>query len=248
MSVEKEGQTVTVAHEEIKDFMESMTMPFNIRDAWVFDVLEPGDQITATLVVDGRESWLEDLVISKISDSTGSPAKSAARPGDVVPDFTLVNQDSQPISITQYRGEALLLTFIYTRCPIPDYCTLMTTNFAAIERELEKHRELYDRTRLLSISIEPEYDTPAVLRSYGASHTGRYQDEKFTHWEFATGKKEEVKAVAEFFGLHYYPEKDQIIHGLRTVIIAPDGKVAKVFEDNKWKPDDALKGLESALR
>ncbi len=249
VSVEKDKRLVTVAHEEIKDFMESMTMPFTLRDEWAFDVMAPGDQITATLVVDGAESWLENIVISKASaEPGGSPGAGEAKPGDVVPDFSLINQNNQPIHTSQYRGKALLLTFIYTRCPLPEYCTLMSTNFAAVDRELQNQPELYDKTRLLSISIEPEYDTPAVLRSYGASHTGRYEEEKFSHWEFATGTKEQVKEIAEFFGLQYYPEKDQIIHGLRTVIIAPNGKVARVYRGNEWKPEDAVADLEAALR
>ena len=251
ISVEKNKHIVTVAHETIEGFMESMTMPFTVREDWPFEVLAPGDQITATLVVDGPESWLENLIISK-SNSEAVPLSSAgateAQPGDTVPDFTLVNQNNKTIRTSQYRGKALLLTFIYTRCPIPEYCTLMSNNFAEIERELQKTPELYEKTRLLSISIEPEYDTPAVLRSYGASHTGRYEDEKFTHWEFATGTKEQVKEAAKFFGLQYYPEKDQIVHGLRTVIIGPDGKVAKVYRGNEWKPSEVVTDLQTLLR
>ena len=242
---------MTVAHESIKDFMESMTMPFTVRDDWPFEVLAPGDQITATLVVDGPESWLENVIISK-SISEAGPLSSAgateAQPGDPVPDFTLVNQNNKPIRTSQYRGKTLLLTFIYTRCPIPEYCTLMSNNFAEIDRELKKTPELYEKTRLLSISIDPEYDTPSVLRSYGSSHTGRYEEEKFTHWEFATGTKDQVKDIAKFFGLQYYPEKDQIVHGLRTVMVDPDGKVAKVYRGNEWKPSEVVNDLQALLR
>ena len=237
---------MTVDHEDIKDFMEGMTMPFTVRDEWAFSVLAPGDQITATLVVDGTESWLENIIIIKSNTepgAKGSPGAVGANTGDEVPDFALVNQNNQPIRTGQYRGKAVLLTFIYTRCPIPEYCTLMSNNFSQIERELQKLGSLHEKTRLLSVSIDPEYDTPAVLRSYGASHTGRYGDETFSHWEFATGTKEQVKEVAQFFGLQYYPEKDQIIHGLRTIIIAPDGKVAKVYRGNEWKPAEVLEDL-----
>jgi len=251
VSVEKDKHIVTVAHEGVKDLMEGMTMPFTVRDDWPFEVLAPGDQITATLVVDGPESWLENVIISQsISETTplSSSGASEAQPGDKVPDFTLVNQNNKTIRTSQYHGKALLLTFIYTRCPIPEYCTLMSNNFAEIDRELQKTPELYEKTRLLSISIDPEYDTPAVLRSYGASHTGRYEDEKFTHWEFATGSKDQVKEVAKFFGLQYFPEKDQIVHGLRTVIIGPDGKVAKVYRGNEWKPSEVVTDLQTLLR
>lgn len=251
LTVEKDKHLVTVSHEKIKDFMDAMTMPFSVRDEWVFDQAAPGDQITATLVVDGTESWLENVVIIKSNADPGvkgSPGAVGANTGDEVPDFALVNQNNQPIRTGQYKGKALLLTFIYTRCPIPEYCTLMSNNFSQIDRELQKQPELYEKTRLLSISIDPDYDTPAVLRSYGASHTGRFGDETFSHWAFATGTKEQVKEIAQFFGLQYFPEKDQIIHGLRTAIIAPDGKVHKVYRGNEWKPEEVLKDLETVSR
>ena len=251
LTVEKDKHLVTVSHEEIKDFMDAMTMPFTVRDDWVFDQASPGDQITATLVVDGTESWLENVVIIKLNAEPGvrgSPGAVGANTGDQVPDFALVNQNNQPIRTGQYKGKALLLTFIYTRCPIPEYCTLMSNNFSRVDQELQKQPELYEKTRLLSISIDPDYDTPAVLRSYGASHTGRFGDETFSHWAFATGTKEQVKEVAQFFGLQYYPEKDQILHGLRTAIIARDGTVHKVYRGNEWKPEEVLQDIEIVSR
>ncbi|MBA3512810.1 MAG: SCO family protein [Pyrinomonadaceae bacterium] len=251
LTVEKDKHLVTVSHEEIKGFMDAMTMPFTVRDEWVFDQAGAGDQITATLVVDGAESWLENVVIIKSNAEPGikaSPGAVGANTGDEVPDFALVNQDNEPIRTGQYKGKALLLTFIYTRCPIPEYCTLMSNNFSSVDRELQKQPELHRKTRLLSISIDPSYDTPAVLRSYGASHTGRFGDETFSHWAFATGTREQVKEVAQFFGLQYYPEKDQILHGLRTAIIAPNGKVHKVYRGNEWKPEEVLKDIEMVSR
>jgi protein SCO1/2 len=120
----------------------------------------------------------------------------------------------------------------------------MSSNFAQIDQELQKQPSVYDKTHLLSISFDPNYDTPAVLRSYGAAHTGKYSDEKFEHWEFASGSKDQVKGVAQYFGLRYYQGGDQVIHGLRTVIIAPDGKVYKVYRDNLWKPEEVVSELK----
>jgi protein SCO1/2 len=121
----------------------------------------------------------------------------------------------------------------------------MSNNFAKIDRQLEQDANLYAKTHLLSISIDPGYDTPQVLRSYGAAHTERYQDETFQHWEFASG--EQVKEAAQFFGLRYFADQDQIIHGLRTAIIAPDGKVAKVYTDNTWKPEEVIEELKRVV-
>lgn len=250
LTVEADKHLITVAHEEVKDYMPAMTMPFTVRDEGMLSILASGDRISAVLVVDGTESWLEELVVSSEStDPNAAPGGVAeAKAGEEVPDFGLINQSDKPIHLAQYRGKALLLTFIYTRCPIPEYCTLMSTNFAQVEGELAKQPELYQKTHLLSVSIDPEYDTPAVLRSYGASHSGKYSEENFAHWEFATGTKDQIKGIAQHFGLRYYSDRDEIIHGLRTVVIAPDGRVAKVFRDNSWKPEEAVKELQNVAK
>src|SRR5215217_2716179 len=248
MAVEPEKHLVTISHEDIKGYMPAMTMPFTVRSESDLQVIAPDDEITATLVIDGKRSWLEDLIITRQSATAPAmPGAQMAKEGDEVPNFALRNQDNREIHIKNYRGKTLLLTFIYTRCPVPDYCTLMSDNFNQIDRALGENQELYGRTHLLSISIDPEYDTPKVLRSYGAAHTERYQNETFAHWEFAGGTKEQVKEIAQFFGLTYFPEKDQIIHALRTVIVNPDGKVGKIYGGNDWKPEDVVEELKKNL-
>jgi protein SCO1/2 len=251
--VEKSKRLVTVAHEDIKGYMEGMVMPFTLKDDWPLEVLHSGDQITATLVVDGSSSWLEDVVITQESanpsDTKAGDGLVEAKPGDEVPNYSLTNQDGKTLRIGNYRGKALVLTFIYTRCPQPDQCTLMSNNFAAIDQELQKQPELYQRTHLLSISFDPDYDTPKVLRSYGAAHTGRYSDETFEHWEFATGTRDEVKGLGQFFGLRYFHDtesgQEQVIHSLRTAVIRQDGKIFKVYRGNQWKPDEIVSDLKT---
>ncbi|HEX6283691.1 MAG TPA: SCO family protein, partial [Pyrinomonadaceae bacterium] len=246
LMVEKEKHLVTIAHDEVQGLMPAMTMPFTVPNQSDIDYLAPDDQVTATLVIDGSHSWLENLFVTRISGDASSVAlPKEANEGDEVPNFALLNQDGKQIQIKDYRGKALLMTFIYTRCPLPEYCTLMSNNFAAVDRQLQQTPDLYNKTHLLSVSIDPAHDTPQVLRSYGAAHTERYQDETFAHWEFASG--EQVKEMAQFFGLRYYPEKNEIIHGLKTVIIGPDGKVRKVYSDNKWKPEEVVNDLKQAL-
>ncbi len=243
--VEPDKHLVTVSHGDIKDYMPAMTMAFTVRSDSDLQILAPNDEITATLVIDGSHSWLENLIITRQSaDASAMPGITIAKEGDEVPNFILRNQDNREIHIQNYRGRTLLLTFIYTRCPVPDYCTLMSDNFAQIDRMLSQDPGLYEKTHLLSISIDPSYDTPKVLRSYGAAHTERYQNETFAHWEFAGGTTEQVKKIAEYFGLTYFPEKEQIIHALRTVIIGPDGKVAKIYSGNEWKPEEVVEELK----
>jgi protein SCO1/2 len=245
--VEPDKHLVTVSHEDIKGYMPAMTMPFSVASESDLKILAPDDQITATLVVDGSQAWLEDLIITRQSTNAPSmPGVVMAKEGDEVPNFTLRNQDNREIRIQHYRGKTLLLTFIYTRCPVPEYCTLMSNNFAQIDRALGQDPQLYEKTHLLSISIDPSYDTPEVLRSYGAAHTERYEKETFAHWEFAGGTTQQVKDIAQYFGLTYIQDKDQIIHGLRTVIVSPEGKVAKIYTGNEWKPEEVVEEIKKS--
>ena len=249
VAVDTARRQVTVSHEDIKGYMPGMTMPFTVRDQIDLQELGPNDLLTATLVVDGTHTWLQDLIVTRVnSDPTAAPSAVMAKEGDEVPNFTLRNQSNREIHVRDYRGKTLLLTFIYTRCPVPEYCTLMSDNFAQIDRALGQDPELYEKTHLLSITIDPAYDTPEVLKSYGAAHTERYEQETFAHWEFAGGTTEQVKKIAEYFGLTYFPQNDQIIHALRTVIISPDGKVTKIYSGNDWKPEDVIQEMSRGLR
>ncbi|HEV2801395.1 MAG TPA: SCO family protein [Pyrinomonadaceae bacterium] len=250
VSFNKAQQQVVIQHEEVPGFMEAMTMPFTLREDSAYDVMRAGDRIQATLVVDDERTRLENPVITQAiptAATTNTPATgdSLSEPeiGATPPDATLVNQDGKQIRLEQYRGRALVLTFIYTRCPLPDYCTLMSNNFAEIKRELDKSPDLGERTHLLSITLDPEYDTPKVLRSYGAAHTENYGGETFARWEFVTGKPEEIRRVANFFGLSYRQEGEEINHSLRTAVISPDGKLYKLYRGNEWKPAEVIKDL-----
>ncbi len=254
VAVNKSERTATIAHEDIKGYMPAMTMPFKIKNDADLEMLKPGDQVTGTLVVDDVESWVEitAIVEGPVTDSQNVDVPGEPKPGTDVPDFGLVNQDGKRVHLAQYRGQALALTFIYTRCPMPAQCTLMSNNFAAIDQELQKQPDIYAKTHLLTISFDPEYDSPKVLRSYGASHTGRYTDETFQHWEFAGGSADEVKGIAQYFGLRYFHDtesgQDQVIHSLRTVVIGPDGKLFKLYRGNEWKPAEIVGDLQSLAK
>ena len=162
-------------------------------------------------------------------------------PGDEVPDFALLNQSDRKVSLKQFRGKVLLVTFIYTRCPMPDFCPRMSQNFAKIDKALAADPALYAKTRLLSISFDPEYDTPAVLRSYGGAYTGNYTQENFKHWDFAAPSPADQESVDKFFDIGVTPEKDHsITHSLSTVLIGPDGKVFQWYPTNDWTPEQVL--------
>jgi protein SCO1/2 len=252
VAVNPQERTVTLKHEDIPGYMQGMTMDFKIKNALDLQSMKSGDQITGTLVIDDISSWIEVTAVTEggaaLTPTTAVPGEP--KPGDDIPDFTLVNQDGKPIHLSQYKGRNLALTFVYTRCPQPDQCTLMSNNFAAVDLELQKQPDVYAKTHLLTISFDSEYDTPKVMRSYGAAHTGRYANEKFEHWEFATGTADEVKRIAEFFGLRYFKDssagEEQVMHSLRTAVIDSNGRLVKLYRGNEWKPAvlaDDLKSL-----
>lgn len=228
--------------------MKGMTMPFLVssNDTWVFQAIAPGDQVHATLVL-GNDARLEDISFSKVSDSSADGTSQLHLPetGQQVPDFTLVNQDGNKISLSQFRGHPLLLTFIYTHCPFPDYCVRMSANFARVLRQLQENPTVFNHLQLLSVSIDPENDKPAVLRAYGESYVGR-TDPKFEHWQFATGSPEQIRKTADFFGLAYNLKDGQIVHGLQTAVIGKDGKILKVYSGNDWKPNDVAADYTAA--
>ncbi|HEX3085355.1 MAG TPA: SCO family protein [Pyrinomonadaceae bacterium] len=247
MSIDQEKKQIILNHGDIPGYMPAMVMPFSVKDANQLSALGRGDEITATLAVGSRESWLESIKVrrksSGESDQRDTEIRALPHEGDAVPNFTLVNQSGKRISLADYREKALVITFIYTRCPLPDYCPLMSSNFSEIDRALRSEPALYNRIHLLTVSFDAKHDTPAVLRSYGAAYTERYADEKFDHWEFASGSEEEIKAITNFFGLQYSENSDQIVHSLVTAVITPDGRVYKIHASNDWKPAEVVSEL-----
>ncbi len=248
VGVDAASHELTIAHQDVPGLMKGMTMPFVVgeRDRWVFNKIAPGDQIHATLVLSDHAE-LEDISFTEASPAEGDGTSKLRipEPGDEVPDFALVNQNGKTIHLHQFRGKPLLLTFIYTQCPFPEYCMRMSGNFSQVLQELHNDAKTFAAAQLLSISIDPEHDNPAALRAYGEHYVGNV-DPKFAHWQFASGTPEQVRSAADFFGLAYNSKDGQIVHGLRTVLIGADGKVVKVFSGNAWKPDDVTKDLIAA--
>jgi protein SCO1/2 len=240
---------VTVDSEPIPGFMDAMTMPYKMKDANVLQDLHPGDHMTGVLLVGDDNTVLDQIVITAQAQPDYKPQAQYHVPavGDAVPDFHLVNQSGHEIGFRQFRGKALLVTFIYTRCPLSDYCPRMSRNFAAIDKSLQADPAIYKKTHLLSISFDPAYDSPTVLRSYGEAYTGNYTKEKFGHWDFAAPSKADLPKLLQFFDVGATPgENHTITHSLSTVVIAPDGTIAQWYPTNDWKPEDVLNELKKA--
>jgi protein SCO1/2 len=247
VSVDKEGGRVTIAHEAIADYMPAMTMPFRVKDGWVLDAVREGSTVNADLVVAGKSSWLERVSVGSVTGTPSLPSRvegaTEPTPGAPAPPIALVDQNGRPVTLERFRGKTVAHTFIYTRCPLPDYCPLMTDNFARVERLLRERNAPIDATQLLSISIDPEFDTPEVMRGYGE----RVVDGRIpANWSFVTGDPAAVRRVAESYGLVYETENDQVLHTLRTAVIAPDGTLARVFRGNEWTPEDLYGAIVDA--
>jgi protein SCO1/2 len=250
VAVDPAARQLTIAHKDIAGLMPGMTMPFIVsqNEAWIFGKIATGDQVHATLVL-GDRAELEDISFSRGTDNSGDGTSKMRipQPGDEVPDFMLTNQDGATIHFRQFRGKPLLLTFIYTRCPFPDYCPRMSYNFAVVMQNLKNSSQANAKAQLLSISIDPEHDRPADLHGYGERYA-RNLDPKFQHWQFATGSPEEIRKAADFFGLAYNSKEGQIVHNLSTALIGSDGKVLKVYSGGDWTPEQVAADYVAATR
>jgi protein SCO1/2 len=250
VSIDAGQASVLVDGQEIVGFMAAMTMPYSVKDAKALASLGPGDEITADVVVDDQGAYLENIVVTKKGDGNGPTGTSyPPKPGDKVPDFALINQDGKKIHLSSYQGTVLLVTFIYTRCPYPDFCPLVSRNFSKIYASLKKDPSLGPKVRLLSVSFDPEHDTPQVLRKYAETFDQTTGGDPFDRWQFAVISKKDLVSVANFFGLYYDLGGDgQIAHSLSTTVIGPDGKVYKWYQDNDWKPDDLIADAAQAAQ
>lgn len=256
VSIDKAAKTAKIDHEAVADYMPAMTMDFPIRADWVWGELTAGSEVRAELVVDNTAKepyWLENVgIIAAALPGQDVPDENSkfVQIGKEVPDFTLTNQDKKQISLKDFRGKALAITFIYSRCPLPEYCIRMSTNFSDLALELNQLMGPRNPYALLSISFDPENDTPEKLRSYGLGYMGKGAT-NLGVWQLAVGKDAEVRKIADFFGLRYEVDsndKTQINHSLRTAVIGPDGKVTKIFAGNDWTPAALKAEMDTALR
>jgi protein SCO1/2 len=248
ISVDVGHEQIIVDHEAIPGFMEAMTMSYGVKDDAALNQLKPGDRITARVVVTSDDVWLDNIVVVEKAAANAPPPKLdphvPPQPGELVPDFTFVNQDGRRIHFRRYRGKVVLLTFVYTRCPFPNYCPLMTRNFVNINNQLAANATLDARTHLLTLSFDPAHDTPAVLKAYGERYAGK-NDPRFRHWEFASIPSGELKEVSSFFGFTFEEQGGQIVHSLSTALVGPDQKLFRWYSGNGWSPSDVLRDVET---
>ncbi len=238
---------VTIDTEAIPGLMGAMTMPYKLAQPGVASELHPGDHITARLRISSDASVLDQIDVTAQAKPDYKPDKfyNVPAPGQTVPNFKFLNQSGKTIAIDQFRGKVLLVTFIYTRCPLPDYCIRMSRNFATIQHQLAADPQLYGKTHMLSVSFDPAYDTPKVLRSYGSAYTG---DHTFSHWDFAAPSPAELDPVDQFFDVGVSPGSgNTLTHSLSTTIITPSGKIFRWYPSNDWTPSAVIDDVKQAV-
>ena len=249
ISVEPDRKLITVKHGDIPGLMPAMTMTYQVADPKQIEKLQPGDKISADLVVSEDIGRLEKIELVSKGDGKASPGSTQRIPekNDEVPDFALLNQDGKLVHFHEFRGKTLLVTFIYTRCPLPDFCPRMNENFRAVQKLLETTPAATQRVVFLSISFDPKHDTPAVLKHYGSIYRKTAPGGKPFEWQFAAPSEKDLPAVAQFFGLVVQPEQAQIVHSLSTTLIGPDGRVLDWYSGNDWNPADVAQAITTLL-
>lgn len=224
---------VKIAHEEIPNYMPAMTMPFLVRDSKELQNLKVGDTVRFQLAVTDDDSWIsritkEENSFNEAIETVQTETDSALKSGETVPNFTFVDENGKRRSLEDYNGKFVILTFIYTRCPLPNFCPLLGKKFAELQDRLSK--EFPGKFHLLSITIDPAHDTPQVLKGYSNLYSA---DPDI--WTFATGSAEEISTIAQLFGLVYSEKSPGLIdHDMRTALISPKGRVVHVWKSNFW--------------
>jgi len=242
--------TIEIQHENIPDFMPSMTMPFVTRDPKQIADLRTGDAISFRMAVTKKDFWIENVKNIRREDVNVAEPKrtspvSADRDarlteGDKMPPFTLTNQNGERISLDTFHGNSLVLTFVFTRCPVPNFCPRMSNNFGELQETIKSSTGTLANARLLSVTLDPAYDTPKILSDYAAFH---HADSKI--WSFATGDEKEIDSLTRAFSVYRQNEGGTISHGLATALINKEGRIDKIWRGNAWTPAEIIKEIQA---
>jgi protein SCO1/2 len=243
-------KSVEIKHEEIRGYMPAMTMPFDVKDTNELAGLAPGDSVVFRMIVTDTEGWIEQ--IRKLGSTNSVPTAGNFRLvrdveplniGDRLPEYHFTNQLGQAFSTADFKGQALAITFLFTRCPFPTFCPKMANDFSETQQSLISTGN-FTNWHLLTVSFDPEFDKPVVLKSYAE----RYHYDP-AHWTFATGDLVEITAIAEQCGLNFWhDETGSISHNLRTVVFDASGRLQKIFTGNTWKTEELVAEMKQAAK
>jgi protein SCO1 len=266
LSVDPAHRTVTVSHDAIPGYMEAMVMPYRVRGRSALASLQAGTKIGFTLVVGTTSSFICDIHVQDYDSQERDPSlarrlqtvdavmrsksglPAMIERGQTVPDFSLVDQNRQPVTLSEFSGKVVAMTFIYTRCPLPDYCFRLSNNFQRLQKRFPDRmgRDLV----LLSVTFDPDYDQPEVLAKYAVIWKA-----DLNGWHFLTGPMASIKEVCGRFGMNFWPDEGLMTHSLRTVIIDRDRKLVANLEGNQYSAvqlgdllDATLKQVKSGVK
>jgi len=241
--------TLEIQHENIPDFMPSMTMPFLARNRKEIADLKPGDAISFRMTVTKKDFWIhhvkkisrEDVDVREPKPEPMPESQSSRlKEGDAMPAFSLTNQDGRQINERTFQGQPLVLTFVFTRCAVPNFCPRMTDNFSELQNLIKAENDAVAKTHLLSITLDPAFDTPQILNQYGA-----HSNEDPNVWSLATGNPKEIDALTQAFSVYRRTEGGTLSHGLATALVGPDGKIVKIWRGNTWTPEEIISEIRS---
>jgi protein SCO1 len=247
IAVDPARQELTIKHQDIPGFMPGMTMAFKVWEPRLIDGRVPGELVTATLIVKGTETYLRDVARTGFSPvieaHPATRVRDLLQPGEAVRDAPLVDETGARQRLENWRGRTVAVTFIYTRCPLPNFCPLMDRHFKAVQEQVRADPALRGGVQLLSVSFDPEHDQPAIL----AKHAAKLEADPAI-WHFLTGNREDVEAFAAQFGVSVMRENpsDEIVHNLRTAIIDGEGKLITNLSGSEWAPADLVAEIRRA--
>jgi len=243
LAVDRQTNRVTIRHQDIDGFMPGMTMPFPVRDASLLNGRVAGELVEATLSVQGTDAWVSRLTVTGKAPITEPAPVLGLGPGDRIADAALVDQDGAPMRVADLRGHASVVSFIYTRCPLPEYCPTIEARLGAVQQAIKGNQALAG-TRVLAVTLDPTHDTPPVLALHARE---RHADPAV--WRFASGTADAIDGFGRQFGLavtRTSSEPSGIEHNLRTVILDPDLRIVAMLTGSDWTASEAISALRAA--
>ena len=240
-----------IRHETITNYMPAMTMPFEAKESKELTGLKAGDVVSFRLTVTASDSWIDQIRKQTPAAPTELPSRATVRlardveplqVGDPLPEYRFTNELGQAVSTSQFKGQALAVTFIFTRCPLPNFCPRMSSNFAEVQKKLLAMSS-FTNWHLFTISFDPEFDTPPIMKAYAQRFGAQPQ-----HWNFLTGDLIDITAISEQFGEIFWREQGTLNHNLRTVVVDATGRVHQILTGNNWTSDELVEEMLKAAR
>jgi protein SCO1/2 len=246
----------TIHHQAIPGYMMEMTMDFNVKNTNELSGISVNDEITFTLVVGDNDEWIQDIHRVGHSDeamtnkmpmqmnTSQGISLLELKPGDLLPDYALTEEDGSQIHVSDFRGRVLAFTFFYTRCPLPDYCPRMNNNFEQARKILLADASAPTNWQFLSISFDPEFDTPGTLKNYA----NVYRGDDASRWSFASAPTNVLADAAGHLDLMVLRQGNNLSHNLRTVVLDPQGCIYRQFDGNQWTPQELAVAIRAATQ